>query len=202
VNEPLGWLSAYAAKNGLSYEPEADERWLRAFEPFATLRTPIRYEHALHAIGAIGSLSIARMVVAGAAGVGEMSAWIAFVQDGRLPGARAAATNDFDGGSAGPLRATPFAEPTDLVSLPRRRTGDDAFDYTFASFSTSEADVVTAITPSLRKLVIGWRVPIHFEVRPGAFVLAPVSLGADPTSLAWLVGALPFFGEKAGKRVK
>jgi hypothetical protein len=32
--------------------------------------------------------------------------------------------------------------------------------------------------------------------------LAPFTLPADPSSLAWLLGAVQFFGEKAAKRVK
>jgi hypothetical protein len=69
VGERVGdiwtWLPDYAATHGFSYEPDADERWLRAFEPFVTLRTPLHYRHALHATMANGagngklSLSIA-----------------------------------------------------------------------------------------------------------------------------------------------
>jgi hypothetical protein len=203
VTEPLDWLSSWASRAGLSYEPEADERWLRAFEPFATLRTPIRYEHAVHAIGKSGSLSIARLVVSNEGRTphgSEAATWIAFVQDFRMEGARIAATNDYDVPNA--RRASFFAEPMDLISMPRRQSGEPAFDYAFASFATSQEQVNLALTPSLRRLVLGWRIPLHFEVRPGSFVVAPVSLGADPQSLAWLVGAVQFFGEKAAKRVK
>jgi hypothetical protein len=195
IEERWSWLAAYAEKHGLTYEPDADERWLRAFEPLATLRTPIRYAHALHATGASGSVSIARIVVDGVGDGGEASAWIAFAQDDRLPEARAAAASD-----ARPT--SPFAESPELVSLPQRRTADAAFDRTFASYAPSELDLVRAITPSLRKLALSWRIPLHFEIRPGAFILAPVALPADPSSLAWLLGAVQFFGEKAAKRVK
>jgi hypothetical protein len=192
------WLSGYAEKLGLRYEPDADERWLRAFEPFVTLRTPLRYEHALHGTGDQGSLSIARLVVPADPSTPEsreVGAWIAFVQDVHLTGARIAATCD-----ARP--PSPFAESADLISSPRRRTGDAAFDRVFGSFAISDDDVAHALTPSLRKLTLSWRIPLHFEVRPGAFILAPVSLPPDPASLAWLLGAVPFFGEKAAKRVK
>jgi hypothetical protein len=63
VPRALSWLAAYAEKHGLDYEPDADERWLRAFEPYVTLKTPLRYEHALGATGERGSVSIARVVV-------------------------------------------------------------------------------------------------------------------------------------------
>jgi len=197
VGETWSWLAAYAEKHGLTYEPDADERWLRAFEPFATLRTPVRYAHALHATGERGSVSIARFVCeAGDAPEGrEPSAWIVFAQDDRLPESRAAAASD-----ARPT--SPFAESPDLVSVVQRRTGDAAFDHAFASYAPTDLDVTRAMTPSLRKLALSWRIPLHFEVRPGAFILAPVALPADPASLAWLLGAVQFFGEKAAKRVK
>jgi hypothetical protein len=193
-SEGQAWLAAYAARKGLSYEPEADERWLRAWEPFATLKTPIRYEHALLATGGSGSITIARLVVDAGGEAGEAGSWIAIAQDVRLVGeARAAATSD-----GSPV----FGDPLDLVTMPRRRTGDLAFDQVFASFAPTDDDLARGITPSLRKLTLSWRIPLHFEVRPGGFVLAPTSLGADAQSLSWLLGAVQFFGEKAAKRVK
>ena len=198
MGEAWGWLAAYAEKHGLTYEPEADERWLRAFEPLVTLRTPIRYAHALHATGDRGSVSIARLVAESDPGSlerREPSSWIAFAQDDRLPGARAAAASE-----ARPT--SPFAESPALVPVPLRQTGDAAFDRTFASYALTDNDLARAITPSVRKLALSWRIPLHFEVRPGAFILAPVALPADPASLAWLLGAVQFFGEKAAKRVK
>jgi hypothetical protein len=198
VSEAWAWLAQYAEKHALRYEPDEDESWFRAFEPFVTLRTPLGYGHALHATGNKGSMSIGRMIVPSDPGDPDSrpaGAWIAFVQDVRLDSVRAAATND--------LRSpSPFAESPDLVALPRRRTGDGAFDRAFASFGPSDADVGRALGPSVRKLALSWRVPLHIDVRPGAFILAPVSLPADPGSLAWLHGAVQFFGEKAAVRVK
>jgi hypothetical protein len=199
---PVRWLSDYAARKGLRYAPEADERWLRAWEPYATLRVPVRYEHVLEATGDLGSLSIARFVVTvdpppeASPGpqplvTAEVSAWIAIAQDMRVKG-HAATTSD-------PARV--FGEGLDLVSLPRRPTGDAVFDAAFATFSPSEQELVDAITPSVRRLALSWRTPIHIEVRAGGFVLAPVALHADPESLSWLVRAVHAFGEKASKRV-
>lgn len=184
----IPWIGQYAAERGLRYEPDADERWLRAWEPYATLKSPIRYEHALLSTGSGGSLTLARLVVTTEGGV-EASAWIAIVQDVRLT-LHAAATSDKPG---------TFGEPLDLVSLRRRRTGDAPFDAAFASFAATQEDLAGAITPSVRKLVMGWRLPLHFELRSGGFVVAPVALAANPASLAWLVGAVELFGEKAAK---
>jgi len=203
---PVPWLAEYAARKGFRYAPEADERWLRAWEPFATLRAPIRYEHALLATGRTGSLTIARMVVEAPrvdGSMGEASAWIAIAQDERLAGdARIAATSDFVADRGGVVRPSIFGDPLDLVAMPRRRSGDATFDAAFAAFAKSPEDLARALTPSVRKLVIGWRVPLHFEVRAGGFILAPTSLGADPQSLTWLLGAVQFFGDKASKRVQ
>ncbi len=103
-------------------------------------------------------------------------------------------------------RSAPY-EPIRRVARARlaSRSGERAmasFDRTFASYASSEADLATAITPSVRKLTLSWRIPLHFEIRPGAFIVVPVALPVDETSLAWLLGAVRFFGEKAAKRVK
>jgi len=187
----LPWLAAFAQQRGLRYEPDVDERWLRAWEPYATVRVPYRYEHALHATGSGGSLSIARAVleVGGGAYPTEVGTWVAIVQDERFT-TRAATTCDF--GSA-------FAEPLDLVSLPRRGTGDRDFDHVFASFAASDDDLAGAISPSVRRLLLSWRIPVHAEIRAGGFVLVPVALGPDERGLAWLLEALQLFGHKATK---
>ena len=200
---PVRWLSDYAARKGLRYSPEADERWLRAWEPYATLRVPIRYEHVLEATGDVGSLSIARFVVvmdpppqaapppgADPPPPPEASAWIAIAQDMRVKG-HAAVTSD-------PARV--FGEGLDLVTMPRKVTGDPAFDAVFASFAPSDEELADAITPGVRRLALSWRTPVHIEVKVGGFVIAPVALRADPESLSWLVRAVHAFGAKAGAR--
>jgi hypothetical protein len=196
---PLYWIEAFASARGLRYEADADERWLRAWEPYTTLKVPFRYEHALHATGTHGSISIARAVLelpphpmAPAAAPTEIGTWIAIVQDVRIK-AEAATTSDF--GSA-------FAEPLELAMLPRRGTGDAAFDHVFASFAKSDEALGHAITPSVRKLLLSWRAPAHAEIRPGGFVLAPVSAPADDKGLLWMLQAVHLFGEKATKLAK
>jgi hypothetical protein len=183
VNEAgtVPWLVDYAGRKWFRYAPEADERWLRAWEPYATLRVPLRYEHVLEATGDVGSLTVARFVVEGGA-----SAWIAIAQDTRVKG-RAALTSD--GASA-------FREPLDLVTLPRRTTGDAAFDAVFATFAPSADELADAVSPRMRRLAVSWRTPAHVEVRAGGFVLAPVALGADPASLSWLVDAVYALGNR------
>jgi hypothetical protein len=182
VTGPVSWIEQFAAQRGLRYEADADERWLRAWEPYTTLKVPIRYEHALLATGGSGSLSIARAVVELPAPPPpapqqpiEVGTWIAIVQDVRMT-AKAATTSDFNG-----------------------VFGDPAFDRVFASFAETPDDLAKALTPSLRKLLLGWRVPVHAEFRPGGFVLAPVSVTADEKGLAWMLNAVHLFGEKATK---
>ncbi len=186
--ESVPWVSDFALRAGLTYEPEPDERWLRAWEPYVTLRTPVRYEHALSRTGTTSALTIARFVLAPRAGfaVGD-EGWIAIAQDERLRG-RAAATSD-----ANPI----FRD--DAASLPARRTGDAAFDAVFASFAESDEALAQAINSSVRKLALGWRAPVHFELRPGGFVLAPTALTPDPPSLAWLLDAVRLFANKAAR---
>ena len=194
---PLYWIEAFASTRGLRYEAEADERWLRAWEPYTTIKVPFRYEHALSATGTHGSISIARAVLElpkhpmspPEAPAPEIGTWIAIVQDVRIT-AQAATTSDF--GSA-------FAEPLELVSMRRRGTGDAAYDHVFATFAKSDDDLQKAITPSVRRLLLSWRAPVHAEIRPGGFVLAPVSAAADDKGLTWMLQAVHLFGEKATK---
>ena len=200
VGGPIYWIEAFATQRGLRYEADADERWLRAWEPYTTLKVPIRYEHALLATGATGSLSIARAVVEVSPAQPlparpaplqpvEVGTWIAIVQDVRMS-AKAATTSDFGGA---------FGDPLELASMARRTAGDPAFDHVFASFADSSEELARALTPSIRKLLLGWRVPVHAEFRPGGFVLAPVSVSADEKGLAWMLNAVHLFGEKATK---
>ncbi len=188
----MAWLAAFAVQRGLRYEPEADERWLRAWEPFSTIRVPIRYEHALHVTGAAGSVSVARAVmeVPRSPVPLELGTWIVIAQDERLL-ARAATTSDAAG---------VFGEPLEHLPSTRLQTGDPDFDHVFASFAPDAPSLAEAITPSVRKLLLGWRIPVHAEIRPGGFVLAPVALGADAAGLSWLLDAVTLFGAKACKR--
>jgi hypothetical protein len=197
VTPPVPWIQAYAARKGFKYVPDADERWIRVWEPYATLKTPIRYEHVLEATGESGSMTVARFVVTtpimtpNGPAEGEASAWVAIAQDPRVK-TRAAATCDVAG---------VFGEPLDLVPLMRRLTRDPAFDHAFASFAESDEDLASAITPSVRRLVLSWQIPVQFELRPGGFIVAPTALRPDPDSLAWFVRAVHLFGEKATKVV-
>ncbi|WP_394824341.1 hypothetical protein [Pendulispora albinea] len=192
---PIGWMADYAARHGFRYEPDADERWMRAWEPYTTVKVPTRYEHALQATGDHASMTLARMVMsfetvhAGVTHTHEASAWIAIAQDVRMDSV-AAATSD-------PGRT--FGESFDLVSMPRRPTGDRVFDGSFATFSPTAEELARAIGPSLRKLALGWRIPLHFELRKGGFVIAPVTLAPNAEGLSWLVHAVHLFSEKATK---
>ena len=187
--DPVPWISDYAVRAGLRYEADPDERWMRVWEPYATLKTPIRYEHAMHGTGTSNAITVARFILAPRAGyaVGD-EGWIAIAQDERLRG-KAAASSD-----AGPL----FRDSA--VPIPRQRTGDAAYDAVFTCYAESPEALADAVTPSLRKLTLGWRAPVHYEIRPGGFILAPVALRPEPSALSWLLEAARIFGEKAAKR--
>jgi hypothetical protein len=194
--EAVPWLTDFALRAGFKYEPEPDERWLRVWEPFVTLRNPIRYEHAVSTTGTTSALTIARFVLAPRDGfaVGD-EGWMAVGQDERFaappgepPRSRiVAATSD---------TSSVFR---DEASFPRTSTGDPAFDAIFATFAASGDGIATVLNPSVRKLAIGWQTPIHFEIRPGGYVLAPIALRPDPPSLAWLVDAARVFADKVAK---
>ena len=128
------------------------------------MKTPLRYEHALSATGGTGSITIARAVIelplspmprsCQAMPPQEVGTWIAIVQDERFT-RKVATTSDF---------GSTFAESLDLVTLERFQTNDAAYDHIFASFAGSKEDIEAGITPSVRKLLLGWRVPIHAEI--------------------------------------
>jgi hypothetical protein len=194
VSVSVPWIAHFAATRGFRYEPDADERWMRVWEPFATLRVPIRYEHALSATGDIGSITLSTIVQEVPAphlhsGKREVAAWLAIVQDERIKG-KFAITSD---------RHLLFGEPLDLVSMQRQSGGDAWFDGIFATFGQTQEAVTEALTPSLKKLVMGWQTPLHAEVRPGGFVLCAVALPPDHAGLAWLADATTQFGAKATK---
>lgn len=194
MTAPVPWIAHFAATKGFRYEPDADERWLRVWEPFATLRVPFRYEHVLSATGEIGSITLALMVHEIPAphlpaGTREVAAWLAIVQDTRIAG-KLALTSD---------RQLLFGEPLDLVTLPRQSGGDAWFDGVFATFGESQEAVNLALTASLKKLVMGWQTPLHAEVRPGGFILCAAALPPDHAGLAWLAEATTQFGAKATK---
>ena len=196
MNEYLPWLAGYAAQSGLRYEELADERWMRAWEPFVTLRTPLHYAHALQGTGAGGSLTIGRIAVEAPyvdVRTGQKAlvwSFVAIVQDERLLGRAAVAA---DPGSV-------FAEPGNEIPVPRMATGDPHFDHVFASYAKSAEELAATVTPSLRKLLGSWRTAVHLDLRPGGFVLAPVALAATPESISWRLSAVSYVGEKATKR--
>src|SRR5262249_16778770 len=121
----------------------------------------------------------------------EIGTWIAIVQDERIK-VKAATTSDFAG---------IFGEPLEIATMVRRATGDSTFDHVFASFAASDEDLKNGITPSVGRLLLSWRIPVHAEVRPGGFILAPVSVQADDRGLMWMLSAVHLFGEKATKHV-
>jgi hypothetical protein len=177
------WLADFAMHAGLSYDPDPDERWLRVWEPYVTLRTPVRYEHALGATGTTTALTVARFVLPPRPGyaVGD-EGWIAVGQDERLHGT-AAATSDMN-----PIYRD------EGTTLPRQPTGDGAFDAVFATFGP---DVPRVINAEVRRIAVAWRTPVHFELRQGGYILAPVALRPDAASLAWLLDAARVLANKA-----
>jgi hypothetical protein len=85
-----------------------------------------------------------------------------------------------------------------MVTMPRQHTGDATFDAAFVAFAPSSDELGLAVTPGVRRVALSWRTPVHFEVRPGGVVLAPVALRADAASLGWLLQAIATLSRKAG----
>lgn len=191
---PVPWIEAFAAHRGYRYEPDAEEGWLRAWEPFRTLRVALRYEHALHGTGEAISITLARMIVSVPTIVDpaqhvEYATWIGIAQDARFTVAAAMSSD----------RQSVFREDPQLMSLPIARTGDPSFDAIFSVFAAAGADASRAISPSLRRLLLSFQTPLHADIRAGGYIFAPVALGFDPASLAWLDQAMFSFADKGTK---
>jgi hypothetical protein len=183
----IPWIEAAALARGLHYEPEADERWLRAWEPYTTIRIAQNYSHALLATGNVGSLTLSRMTVLSPRG--EFACWCAIVQDARVSGSFAL-TND---------RLSPFAEASNLITVPRFATGHQEFDAQFTAYSRTAIDGRISVSPSLRKLLLRWNTPVHLELRAGGFILLPTAVRADAEGLHWMLDAVKVVGDKAVK---
>ena len=85
------------------------------------------------------------------------------------------------------------------MSLPIARTGDPSFDAIFSVFAAAGEDVSRSISPSLRRLLLSFQTPLHADIRAGGYIFAPVALGFDPASLAWLDQAMFSFADKGTK---
>jgi hypothetical protein len=194
--EHLPWLSSFADQAQLRYEPDADERWLRVWEPFLTFEPPFEFSHSLSSVGSIGSVNLARGVIAALPGEAPAMqatqppcfAWIAFVQDTRAIsrlGPPIAVSSD---------RRSPFAKV-----LPASRaiaTGDRGFDQAFQTIANEESLVAARLTSPVRQLLLGWNAPMHLEIRSEGYALCFPWLPADPTRLRWLLEAIALLGRK------
>lgn len=186
MTQPIAWLAQVASRRGLRYQPAPDERWIRVWEPYVTLRVAESYEHALESTGVHGSITVSMFSVRSPY---LSRSLLALVQDPRIVRA-VAVTNEV---------GTTFREDPELLSSRRTPTGDAVFDSRYATFRVGADDPSEALSPSLRKLLLGWNVALHLELRPGAFVFAPVGLPLDARSVDWVVEVLPLIAQKAQK---
>ena len=195
MTAPIPWIAHFAATNGFKYEPSPDERWLRVWEPFATLRVPLRYEHALSATGDIGSITIALMIhevpaPALPSGVRPVAAWVAIAQDVRIK-AKFAIVSD---------RQLVFGEPLDLVSMPRQSGGDAWFDGVFATFGESR-EAVAEFPAEQGGLTLQVLDAVHIVLRGALRAARDVrAIALIGISIVWVCmpGAAWLFGAKLG----
>jgi hypothetical protein len=185
--EPLPWLAQYAESTKLRYEPEADERWIRVWEPLLTVAPAYGFSNALSMTSDERSVTMARMMTEGFGR--RLYAWAAFVQDTRVLsrlGTPVATTSDAN---------SPFCA-SQVAGSTRRMTGDQAFDQVFRSYAAEEAMLGARLGTGVRSLLLGWRVSLHLEVRNEGFALVFPQLPADPPSIAWMFDAIVLLGRK------
>lgn len=174
----------------MRYDADPDERPLRVFEPFVTLRRPRRYEHMLHVVRDAGSLWLGRVKVEIEGQRSCAESWIALGQGRHFGSAAAASRHD----------PTPFNQDAHDADLAPQTMPYPDFAAAFHVFAESRADARDAIPRGLQELMLGWGLPLHCELRPDIFVLAPVTLPFDEPSLTWLLAAAKLFGTTAAQR--
>lgn len=183
-------IAAWARRHGFPYAASPEPGWYRAWEPFFTLVSPACYFHAVQCVteGVPVVLAEPWCAVGDAEPLGRTV--LAFVSHPRLR-YRAAAR----AGGSHMTRVSFLGEHRPQ----EQQTGDSAWDDLAVTFASSPLEAVRALTPSLRKLLIGWDFQGHIELKPGGLVLHLADALPRPADYERLLGWVPMVIDKALK---
>lgn len=184
-------IAAWAQQHGFPYLATPDDGWYRAWEPFWSMISPIRYLHAVRAqVGPETQVVLVEPWYEDHGLTPTSRALLAFVSHPALQHRAAARLG------AGPLSRVVF-----LGERPPKQqfTGDPAWDEAAATFADTPLEAVRAFTPSLRKLLLSWSFEGHLEIKHGGLVLHVASAQAVPHDYSRVLRWVPMVVEKALK---
>lgn len=184
-------IAAWARYRGHPYAAVPAEHELRSWEPFWVLVSPLRYYNAIWVkTGQVAATLVEPWCAAeGAEPLGR--SLLAFVAH---PGLRYRA--------AARVGATFMTRVAFLGEAPPReqRLGDVVWDAKATSFGATPEDAARGLSPSLRRLLLGWGFEGHIELRPGGLLLHLADAEPRPGDYERLLAWLPMVLEKALKQ--
>ncbi len=183
-------IAAWARRRGYPFTATPELGWYRAWEPFFTLVSPAYYFSAVQCM--IERTSVVLVEPWCAVGDAEPlgRAVLAFVSH---PGIRHRAAARAGGNHMTRVSFLGQSRPQE------QQTGDSAWDNQAVTFASSPLEAVRALTPSLRKLLLGWNFEGHIELKPGGLVLHVADALPRPEDYERLLGWIPMVLDKALK---
>jgi hypothetical protein len=183
-------IAAWARSRGFPFTATPEPAWYRAWEPFFTLVSPAAYFSAVRCTAAQSTVVLVEpwCAVGDAEPLGRTV--LAFVSHPQLRHRAAARA-----GGSHMTRVSFLGE-----SRPQeQQTGDSAWDDLAVTYASSPLEAVRALTPSLRKLLLGWNFQGHIELKPGGLVLHVADALPRPADYERVLGWIPMVLDKALK---
>ena len=183
-------IAAWARGHRLPYQPAPEPSWYRAWEPFDTIVAPGRYYNAVE-IAVAGGRAIVVEPWASLDDTPPLDRTIvAFVTHPELHHRASAKVGDTFLTRVAYVGQTPPRQQT---------TGDVEWDHVAVTYAATPLEAVRAITPSLRKLLLGWGFAGHLEIREGAMLFHLADARPTPADYDRVARWIPAVIEKARK---
>ncbi len=170
-------IATWAARARLGYEPHPDEDWFRRWEPHDAIAPPGLFFNACTWMAApdLGHIVVVEPWYAPEDGEPLDRAVIAFAVHPALRWRAAMRVGEHFLTRAAYIESPP---------PPTVQIGDPVWDANVVSLAASPAEAANAFHPRLRKLLSGWGLRGHVELRPGGIVvyyarLKPIPEGYD-----------------------
>lgn len=184
-------LAAWARARGYTFHPTPAATWYRAWEPLETLVSPQCYFGALQM-----PMGPAQVVLA--------EPWCAVGDEEPLGrGVWAFITHPALRYRAAARVGANHMTRVSYIGVPRplqQHTGDPAWDDVAVTFAATQLDAARALTPSLRKLLLGWSFEGHIEVKPGGMLFHLARVLPTPEGYEHLLAWAPMLIDKALKQ--
>lgn len=183
-------LAAWARLRGVYCHGSPEDSWFRAWEPFWVLISPLRYFNAIQLRHGDTQTVLVEPWYAEDGFEPQRRSLFAFVSHHGLK--YRAATRI---GASKLTRVAFLGE-----NKPQEQsTGDVEWDNVALTYAPSPLDAVRAITPSLRKLLLGWSFEGHLELKHGGLLLHLENAQPIPSDCERVLNWIPTILEKALK---